>query len=213
MNTNIAYLLGAYFGDGHIDYKNYAYQFITVSEDRDFLVHSDDICYTEFAKRGTISKVKNYFKLVICSKKICSFILSHCCSIDDYKQADRYQKKGNLPVLESESHVKSFIMGLMDSDGWIAKCKNGKYIKYSVAFKNTSLASYDIYTLMKSIGLKCGKFRLIKSKASIRNGKLSKSKDAYEWSIEPHNYITKVGFGIERKKQRQMEYLKDRGYA
>ena len=104
----------------------------------------------------------------------------------------------------------------MDADGWITTCKNGKnkqYTKYTIAFKNTSLVSPQIYSMMIDIGLNCGILRTIKAKTTIRNGKLSHAKKAYEWSINPYSYISTVGFAIERKRIVELAYLKDRGYA
>lgn len=213
MHTDLSYLLGSYFGDGHVDYRRYAYQFILTTEDHDFLVYNADICKTHFGKYGTITPVKNYYKLVICSKKICDFLLSHCCTAE-YKKADRYEKKGKLPKLKKKPEKIAFIKGLMDADGWITKCRNGKYIKYTIAFKNTSKLSPLIYELMKDTGLVCGKFRLIKPQVRVINGRKYKpSKPAYEWNLDPHTYITHVGFGILRKQAMGSEYLKDRGYV
>lgn len=130
------YLLGAYWGDGHVYYAKHkrgsSHQFSIVSEDEDFCQTCSDIVYKRQGKYGTIKLIDNYYKLVVCCKDLCNSILDHTCSVADYYSADRYQKKAQLPIFPSTEHKKSFVRGLMDSDGWISKRKNGKYIKYEV---------------------------------------------------------------------------------
>ena len=211
MKSELAYLTGSYFGDGHVDYKNYAYQFILVSEDLDFLVYNSKICEEQFGKSGKITPVKNYFKLVVCSKVICNFLLSQCCT-ETFKKANKFEKKGKLPTLETDEEKTKFIQGLMDADGWISKRPNGKYTKYEIGFKNTSTLSPSIYEMMLNLGLSCTKISHRNGDFSIRNGKHCQASPFWSWYITPHNYISKVGFHINRKKELSKQFLKDRGY-
>lgn len=211
------YLLGAYWGDGHIYYAKHrsgsSHQFSIVSEDEDFCQICSQIVYDCHEKHGTIKLIDNYYKLVVCSKDLCNSILAYTCSVVDYYSADRYQKKSRLPVFPDVEHKKSFIRGLMDSDGWISKRKNGKYTKYEVGFKNSSLLTPAIYDLMMESGLSCGKLAFREGVASYRNGKqYNKSRSQWSWTITPLNYIATVGFSIARKKSLGQEFLKDRSY-
>ncbi len=212
------YLLGAYWGDGHIYYAKHkrgsSYQFSIVSEDKDFCQICSNIIYDRHNKRGTIKLIDNYYKLVVCSKDLCSSILSHTCSIPDYYSADRYQKKSRLPNFPDIEHKKYFVRGLMDSDGWISKRKNGKYTKYEVGFKNSSVLSPSIHELMLELGLSCSKLVFREGVASYRNGKqYDKCRAQWSWTITPRNYIMTVGFSIARKKKLCQQFLKDRGHS
>lgn len=212
LNSDISYLFGSYFGDGHVDYKRHAYQFIMTSEDNDFLVYNSQIVNNTFGKPGSITPVNNHFKLVVCSKDLCTFILDHFCSIPDYSEADRYHRKGKLPDMSSLD-VKSFFQGLMDADGWISRRKNGKYWKYEIGFKNSSVLTPEIYRNMKDYGLSCTKLSKIRGKTRTKIGKTYKrSKDSWEWYITPYDYISKIGFRILRKQKLANRYLIDRGH-
>ncbi len=130
---------------------------------------------------------------------------------DELTFSYKYQKKSRLPTFPDLECKRSFIRGLMDSDGWISKRRNGKYIKYEVGFKNSSLLSPSIYNLMLELGLSCNKLVFTEGIASYRNGKqYEKSRAQWSWTITPRNYITTVGFSIARKQLLCQEFLKDR---
>ena len=199
MDNDLAYLCGAYFGDGHIYYRHMYYQFSVVSSDKDLCDICSCICLSHFGNAGRVFKVMNYYKLVVCSKQLCDYILEQFCTTDEFFTSDRYQRKGFIPPF-SDSEKKHFIAGLMDSDGCISKKKNGKYIKYDTSFGNTSLLTPEIYKIMIDIGLDCGK--LIEKEGTVRiaNGKVyNKSKNAFTWSINTNSYAS-VGFRVKRKQ-------------
>lgn len=211
---SIYYLLGVYFGDGHIDYAPCTYQLTVTSEDIDLLENTNSILNKHFFKTGTISPVKNYFKLVLCSKAVCNYLLDIFCTNPDYCAADKFEKKGKLPKLPDVESKKQFVMGLMDSDGWISRRKNGKYIKYEVGFKNTSVLSMGIRSIMGEIGLDCNETLITPAHNVMRkNGKISHHRQNWSWSITPFNYINTLGFGISRKIDLSMLFLKERGHA
>lgn len=184
--------------------KRYSYQFVVVSEDYDLCENCSEICSKHFNKKGKISEVKkhNYYRFRICSKDVCDFVLSYFCSIADFKIADRYQRKSKMISFSSYEQKKHFIQGLMDSDGWISKRKNGKYTKYEVGFKNTSVITPKIYNLMKEMGLNCSRLSFYKVSRYGKN-----TKPVWTWTIHPGDYITKVGFGIQRKMKLCNEYI------
>ena len=214
-SENFYYLLGAYWGDGHVYYsklkRGSSHQFTIVSEDEDFCQICSQIVYDHVGKYGTIKLIENYYKLVVCSKDLCVSILSHTCSVENYYLADKYQKKLRLPIFPGLEYKKSFIRGLMDSDGWISRRKNGKYIKYEIGFKNTSVLSPAIYDLMIKFGLSCNKLDYREGVISHRKGKqYNKSKAQWCWTITPRNYITMVGFSIARKQSLCQRFLEER---
>jgi hypothetical protein len=209
MDIDFAYLLGAYLGDGNIYYrKNYHkrnyYQFILATEDIDFCQECSRISNNIFNKTGKITKVKNYYKLVICSKLLCDTILKETSSAEYYENATYLEKKHHFPNFINNDLRISFLSGLMDADGWIGKRKNGKYTKYDVGFKNTALWTSEIYNMFIQMGLKCGK--LNKKDNTEKNG--NKLKDYYCFSINAQDYISKIGFRCQRKKDISMEYYK-----
>ncbi len=210
MNSDLAYLCGVYLGDGHVDYRKTkngtSYQFWVVGEDEDLCELASSICKHNFNCNSNISKVGNYFRLRICSKEICTYLLNLFCSNKDYFLASNIEKKSTLPVFSSED-TKSFIQGLMDSDGWISKRKNGKYTKFEVGFKNTSLLSPQLYDLMLGYGLKCNKINYKESQSIQRNHKLSTHKAYWTWTINTEDYINRANFRIGRKSQLCQEYF------
>lgn len=203
MNNDLYYLYGVYLGDGHIDYDNYAYQFIITAEDEDLCCRCNEICNSIIGRSGTISLEESYYKLVVCSKDLCNKILDIFCTNPDYNKADKIEKKSKLPKLINEQQKHSFVRGLMDSDGWISERANGKYTKYEIGFKNTSLLTPAIYEIMKSIGLKCNK--LDYNPAPKRYDKPCKAR--WTWTINTRNFIEVLGFGIARKVGLSYKYL------
>lgn len=206
MNKDFAYLIGAYLGDGHIQYSrtgsSTSHQFSITSEDRDFCKRCSKITKEINDKPGCITKVQNYYKLVVCSKPLCNMILEHTCSKSDYYEADHISKKSHLPELSTFDIQQEFLIGLMDADGWIRETINGKYMKYEVGFKNTACWSPNIYEMMEKLGIKCSKLNYQK------NGKYCKN--TYSWTINPRDYAKALGFHIERKNILLKKYIESR---
>ncbi len=205
MNKDFAYLIGAYLGDGHIQYSKSedrtSHQFIITSEDRDFCSQCSLIAERADGKSGTIKKVQNYYKLVVCSKSLCNIILEHTCNRSDYYEADHISKKSRLPELPHFDVQQAFLIGLMDADGWIRETINGKYMKYEVGFKNTASWSPDVFKMMKKMEIKCGNLNYIK------NGRY---KNTYSWTINPKDYAKILGFRIKRKARLLEKYIENR---
>lgn len=199
-DLDICYLLGAYLGDGHCYYVRSSYQFTLTTEDRDFCEECSKICLEEFGNGGTISQVQNHFKLVVCSKELCDFILSAMCSNSDFYSASAKEKKSILPPFATINSKMHFLSGLMDSDGWIREAANGKYLKYEIGFKNTSQLSPSIYEMMQSIGMKCGK---------IVN-KLVDGTPTWLWTITPSDFVKHCRFRIQRKNKLLNDYVQSR---
>jgi len=199
MNKETAYLIGAYLGDGHIYYqktsRGTSHQFSITSEDRDFCLICSNIVENQYGKKGRISKVDNYYKLVVCDKEVCNAVLKLTCSNPNYYEATKYEKKSHIPKLQP-SEEKEFIIGLMDADGWVRETVNGKYMKYEVGFKNTASWTKQIYQIIRETGTKCSKIY------SVAN--------ALSWTITPKDYIKHFGFRIKRKTQLLQRYKENR---
>lgn len=206
MDKDFAYLIGAYLGDGHIQYskndRGSSHQFTITSSDEDFCSQCSEICKRLVDKAGSIKKVNNYYKLVVCSKELCDMVLDETCWTSDRYEADHIAKKSILPNITDYVAQQSLVIGLMDADGWIRETVNGKYMKYEIGFKNTAMWSPDVYKVIEGIGVKCSKFNLAKG------GKYHKS--IYSWTMNPKDYAKNLGFRIERKKRMLDEYLKNR---
>ena len=206
MEKNFAYLVGAYLGDGHVYYskqkRGSSHQFSIVSEDRDFCRICSDIVKEKFSKGGTITKIDNYYKLVVCSKALCTDILALTCGNDDYYMATAEEKKEILPDWEDIDCFKEFIKGLMDSDGWIREAVNGRYLKYEIGFKNTAPWTEQIYEIMQDrLKLSCGK---------LYKTTIDRCKPSLSWTINPQDYHKNLGFRIKRKSELLEKYKSSR---
>ena len=92
--------------------------------------------------------------------------------------------------------MKSFIRGIMDTDGWICKVNaSDGYIRYRVGFKNTAWWTKEIHAILIKLNVKIGK--LIKRK-NKRYGKATK--DSFCITINTKDYINKIGFRLKRKQ-------------
>jgi len=202
------YLAGVYFGDGHIYYADCSYQFTVVSEDLDLCTNCSRITNKLFNSPGTISFSGGCNKLVVCSKSLCDALLD-CMSSGkycNYKKLSKIEKKNKLPEFSSTEERDSFITGLMDSDGWISKRKNGIYTKYEIGFKNTNILTPTLYEVFSDIGIKCNKLNFCQEKTLLRNGKLSHEKAQWNWTMNIPSFLTKAHFGISRKINLCLEY-------
>lgn len=202
MTNDFAYLLGVYLGDGHIAYANSAYQFIVVSEDIDLCKNISDISDAVIGKKGTISKRDNYYKIVICSKDLCNKILFYMCSVLDYETATKEDRKSTLPSFEDIEHQKQFIIGLMDSDGWIREAVNGRYLKYEVGFKNTNPNVHKIKEIMIQLGLICNKtYEVLPENTN--------DLPAFSWTINTKSFADILHFRINRKQELLLKWKKN----
>lgn len=195
------YLLGAYFGDGHIEFHDCTKQFSIVSEDRDLCENCSKATELLFESPGNVKWRQNHWKLVVCSNKVCKALLDACCTNTSYHLANKHEKKGRLPLL-SPSSVVPFLTGLMDSDGWICRKLNGQYFKYEVGFKNTSPLCREIYAIMSQF-YPCNS--ISHKPGQSRNGRVGLP--YHTWSINTVGYATKYGFGIRRKDELCKEFL------
>jgi len=203
MNKYLAYLIGAYLGDGHCyvskDPNRSNYQFILATEDYDFCEICSKICLNYFKNGGNIKPIyrKNklsYYKLVICNGNLVQYLI------------EKTDTKKVLPNFKDWELNRSLIQGLMDADGWISRCpvQNNKYFKYSIGFKNTALWTPQFYNLMKNY---VDVSDLNYNNQVYRYKK--RTKPYYNFRITVKDYIENIGFRIKRKKDLCHLYLKE----
>ena len=197
-SSDLSYLTGSLLGDGCLYVGKNSYQFSITSEDYDFCEMCFNLVKDIFGKKGRIKTIKkdgkiSYYQLVVCSKKIVNFFLEETLS------------KKRIPsyVYTNDNTIKSFMQGLMDSDGWICKVNaSDGYIRYRVGFKNISEWTMPFKVMFSNLGVKTGKLR------EITNDRYGKpSKNSYTFSINTLDYCNKIGFRILRKQKIQKEYL------
>ena len=176
--SDFSYLIGSLLGDGCLYVGKNTYQFSITSEDYDFCEKCQIIVYNLFGKNGRIKTVKNggkisYYQLVVCSKDIVYFL----------KEVTDNKNKIPLFVYLSKEYMKSFVQGLMDSDGWISKVNaSDGYIRYRVGFKNISNWTNEFKDMFNTLDVRTGKMRRV---SNIRS-----SKKAFSFTIS--NFFQKV---------------------
>jgi hypothetical protein len=188
----LSYLVGVFLGDGCCYFGKNSYQFSITSSDYDLCLISQNICNKIFNKSGRIKTIYkdnrvSYYQLVICSKYIVRFF------------SKLTYKRKKIPSF-IYGYKKDFIQGLMDSDGWICKVNaTDGYIRYRIGFKNTSLWIKEFKEILNGLEVRTG--NLLKNKINCR-AKL----ESYSFSINTSDYISKIGFKIERKKELSKKY-------
>lgn len=196
--NDFAYLIGSLLGDGCLYVGKNSYQFSITAADYDFCQKCQDISNNIFGKKGNIKTVKrdnkiSYYQLVICSKKIVYFL------------KEMTKDKTIIPdfIYKNDNFKKSFVQGIMDSDGWISKVNaSDGYIRYRVGFKNISHWTTEFKDILTSLNVKTGKMTKVSNNRSF--------KKAYCFTINTFDYCSKVNFRINRKKKISKEYLDER---
>lgn len=196
--NNMSYLIGAFMGDGCCYVGKNSYQFSITSEDYDLCSLCQEICSSIFGKIGRIKPVYkkeklSYYQLIICSKEIVSFL------------NDITQNKTIVPkyVYKNEETIKSFIRGLMDTDGWISRVDAGDgYTRFRIGFKNISKWTIDLHDMIEKLGVKVGIVSLRKNKRYEKD-----TKDSYYFSVNTLDYCSDIGFCIKRKQDITKEFL------
>jgi len=196
--SDFAYLIGSLLGDGCLYIGKNSYQFSITSEDYDFCEKCQNIVKEMFNKKSNIKTVKkgnrvSYYQLVVCSKKIVYFlkkITKDKTVIPDF-------------IYKNDIFKKSFVQGIMDSDGWISKVNaSDGYIRYRVGFKNISPWTVEFKNILTSLSVKNGRMKKVSNSRSL--------KKAFCFTINTFDYCNKIGFRINRKKRISKEYLGER---
>ena len=203
---DFCYLTGACLGDGCLYYGKGSYQFSITSEDVDFCETCQDKCKSVFGKSGNIRTINkngkySYSQLVVCSKDIVSFLL------------DLTDNRCRIPIdelnLNNKSNLAQFLLGVMDSDGWVCKVMPADgHPRYRVGFKNVQLWTAQIKEMLSSMGVKTG---VMQKRENYRYGQ--KNKDSYTFSINTRDYSSILDFKVLRKQKILDEYREKYGIS
>lgn len=152
-DKSYAYLLGVYLGDGCVskDARGYLmFRVNTIDEDFALAVKGaiSDISERNVTIRKEIVKKssKPNFSLTCCDQGLCRALV-----------LDTNSKK-SLPFCRIDDLKKAMIVGLMDSEGYVAeKTENKTGRAYYMGFKSCDVWVPDFVKLVQSVGLKIGK--------------------------------------------------------
>ena len=115
----MAYILGFLFADGNIDSKSY---YISFAQNNLYILQQ----IKSYLKVGTIYRNDNMYIYTICSRSLANRL----------KKLNVTPKKTKtiIPPKVPINYINSFLLGIFDGDGCIAKCGNS----YSVEFLSAS---------------------------------------------------------------------------
>lgn len=188
-----AYIVGVYLGDGCVTrYNNgIAFRLNTIDEDFALAVKNALADLTEVPVRiwkETVSKSsKPNYALCCADEQLCAMLTTHC------------DGKSTLPMMFdwSDDMKKQLIIGLMDSEGFVAKNTNNHTDRgFYMGFKSCDVWVPDFIRLLQSVGLKIGKIQTEKPykphyKAPTR------------FSIKMQSWVDSgLRFNIKRKQER-----------
>lgn len=196
IDENLAYIIGAMHGDGHM-HKNKRYITLTV-DSQDYIKEALIPFFQKvFDVSGSIINFRTYYRLEIGSKATYSFLLMFC---------PRGKKIGLLKVpKEIKSDRKlltSYLSGLFDTDGCIGYDKNRNV--YFVFVQRDKNFVFDIYKCLISLGLNINKPRVFYTV----KGPGFKNRDLEEWRIyigskkTLYNFLDKISFLHPIKKNK-----------
>lgn len=148
-----AYLLGVYLGDGCVSIDERGYCMFRVNTiDEDFALAIKAALHDVSQSNVTINKQivkkssKPNYALTCCDQALCKTLLR---ATGD---------KDHLPETVVLVHPKEFIIGLMDSEGFVAeKTQNKTGRAYYMGFKSCDVWVPEFVKLVQSVGLKIGK--------------------------------------------------------
>jgi intein/homing endonuclease len=214
LTKELAYIIGVYLGDGHTyiyhrkDRKSTHYWFRLNCIDYDFLketkrclniiVPERQINIRPIKKSNKFKTERQQYQLMCRDKDLVEFLIGITFN----------KKKIPEFLLDAEIEIrKAFIVGLLDSEGWVQKskrtdCSNGGQTQVGIC--NTEVWIDDVAKMMQRLGVKIGKRQIQKPKESkLIQGKLEKIR--YMFQIES---FIKSGlyFNIERKQSRLRDY-------
>lgn len=148
-----AYLLGVYLGDGCVSIDERGYMMFRVNTiDEDFALAIKAALHDVSQKNVTVHKQvvkkssKPNYALTCCDQELCKLLI------------EATGGKKHLPHLAVFVYPKEVIIGLMDSEGFVAEKtmhKTGR--AYYMGFKSCDVWVPDFVRLVQSVGLKIGK--------------------------------------------------------
>ena len=199
MNIQLAYLLGAYLGDGNIwkcQGNHKCYETKVVSLDRDVLEYFAECATSQFVCSANVRRCceGKYWQVKVSNKSLMYFL-----------EEETGTKKALLPIgIKSwtrEEQVE-LVAGLMDTDGYISLSKTRLDTpRWTMGFVNSADWFWDFRELLQSLGVKCGKATL------KRKYRSSAEKDCYQLHINTRSFIDAgLLFRCQRKQERLLSY-------
>lgn len=185
-----AYLVGVYLGDGCVTLQAGKPVFRLNTIDADFAeatraALADLGCRASVSSHAVSKSSKLNHSLSCCNQTICERLI-----------ADTDAKK-TLPKFSDDLLNKAMIVGIMDSEGFVAK-KTGQDTgrSYYMGYKSCDAWVPDLISLMQSVGLKIGKAA---KEPPYKPG----YKEPTRFSIKMQSWVDSgMRFNIKRKQER-----------
>jgi len=176
ITKDLAYLVGAFHGDGHIS-KNLRNMDLT-EENRDYHNIIKRLFKQVFNLETSIVPTKSKTKMIyiswISSKVVCSFFRMYC---------PVGKKKGLLKVPEQFKEDKgvlaAYLSGFFDTDGCLSKVGSNNKNIYFVFSQSDKEIVFDIYEALKSLEIEVNPPRSFRSQSKPYSG----NKDLIQWKI------------------------------
>ena len=203
VTPKIAYLIGAYLGDGYITSTRASKWFGLQSIDLDFAktivdYAADDVCATTpptVINRVIRNKPRVFYQARINCTDFCDWLLKIT--------KDKTIVPDCIPLANCEI-TKNFCEGFLDSEGWIAMSKQPRQQNGNHAFQggfgctNRSIL-LTVAKMLQLLGVKMGNLRV----AKMTDGR----KDCYSFCLNIRSLLSaKIYFRIKRKRDRLHEF-------
>ena len=201
LNPGLAYLLGAYLGDGYVDRifttrskTEPSYYFKLGSIDKDFVEYVRLACQTVVAPnvpdiRETYEHKKTIYRFSLGCADFCRWLLEEC------------NVKERIPLCipkEKNMLTRCFLEGIIDSEGYVSYQENHNWLMSGFAM--TSKWTPEIADLLILQGVKIGKCTNYRTK----RGTLVYS---YRFNIRTFDSAG-MRFHLARKHNKVLQYLK-----
>lgn len=194
---NYAYLLGLYFGDGHIEKRsdnNYIFRLQSIDED--FVQYTASLL-SEIA--GKYVKVHSAKRKTTANRQVYECSLGNIYFKKLYE--DTYGGKA-IPqyVFDwSREEQMEFIKGILDSDGYISMRSNGHNTKFECGYRITYSWIIDVKRIFNILG--------IETKKLIEIPQKHPKKDIFSFHINLKSLAqTEFNFNIKRKQNKLNAY-------
>ena len=187
------YVLGVYLGDGCVTGE--VFRLNTIDMDFALMVESA-------LKEMTDSTITIHTNPVKNSSKPNHSLYCGDTSLAQKLVEDTKSKK-EIPFYVNEAtdeNKKSFISGLMDSEGYVARAKSGRGMHFCMGYKSCDVWVQDFIKILQSVGIKIGK--------------VSYEKPYKTWYKTPIQFGIKIAswvdsgchFNISRKEERVIDW-------
>nr|DAP50660.1 MAG TPA: LAGLIDADG DNA endonuclease family [Caudoviricetes sp.] len=190
---NYAYLLGLYFGDGHIEKRSdNNYIFTLQAIDKDFVEYTAKILSIVTQRDVKVTEIK---------RKTSANNIVYSCTVGNIYFKDIYEDtycKQVVPpyVFEWEKECQlAFLEGIMDSDGYMSARTNGSNWNFECGYRTTFAWALSIKKVFSLVGIETKKIIEIPQKAP--------KKDIYGFRINLKSLAqSDFKFNLQRKQNR-----------